>query len=138
MKCLQQNQVAILRRLASIDRHQNQPHVLSVLNPTTDAKEHDRMSITSAGTRGSGIDDLKLKRNKVFKQILNSHAKQFDGKKVMAYKPWKDALNREIDGHDLDANQKMDLLLMRTTGIAKDFVQHSRDAYLQDDPEQAL
>ena len=32
----------------------------------------------------------------------------------------------------------MDLLLMRTTGIAKDFVQHSRDAYLQDDPEQAL
>ena len=67
---------------------------------------------------------MKLKRNKAFKQILNSQAEQFDGKNVMGYKPWKDALNREIDGLDLDANQKMDLLLMRTTGIAKDFVQH--------------
>ena len=56
----------------------------------------------------------------------------------MGYKPWKDALNIEIDGLNLDANQRMDMLLMRATGIAKDFVQHSRDAYLQDDPEQAL
>ena len=41
MRCLQQSQVAILRRLDSIDRHQNPPHVLSVLNPKTDAKEYD-------------------------------------------------------------------------------------------------
>ena len=56
----------------------------------------------------------------------------------MGYKSWKDALNREIDGLDLNVNQIMDLLLMRTTGIAKEFVQHSRDLYLQDEPEQAL
>ena len=61
VKCLQQNQVVIFHRLDSIDHHRHSPHVISVLNPTIDAKGDDRISITSAGTSSSGIDDLKLK-----------------------------------------------------------------------------
>ena len=56
----------------------------------------------------------------------------------MEYKPWREAIEREVDGLDLDSNQWMDLLLKRTSEIAREFIQHSRDAHLQENPKQAL
>ena len=79
-----------------------------------------------------------LKRNKAFKQILTSKATQFDGTNCLDYKPWKDALLREVAGLDPNAAQWLDLLEVRTTGTANRLIKDLRVIHLEASPEQAL
>lgn len=82
-------------------------------------QSEDRMRLVSTGSRRSSLDDTELKRNKTFKQILNSYPSPFDGMSTMEYRPWKVALHRDVDGLDLNANQRMDLLLQWTARTAR-------------------
>ena len=56
----------------------------------------------------------------------------------MEYKPWKVALEREIQGLQLDAYQKFDLLRARTAGEANDTIQPLLLVQQESSPERAL
>lgn len=68
-------------------------------------------------------DLLRIKVNKDFKQTLAAPATNFDGKSSLKYMPWKEALQREVEGLDLDAYQWLDLLRVRTSGKARTALQ---------------
>ena len=59
-----------------------------------------------------------MKVNKAFKGILMAQVPKFAGVRRLDYKPWKEALRRELKGLSLDANQTLDLLQIRTSGKA--------------------
>ena len=69
--------------------------------------------------QGGRNPDHQFKLNKAFKHILGAPATQFEGSNKIEYKPWKEALHREVDGLDLSAHQWLDLLRVRTTGDAQ-------------------
>ena len=75
-------------------------------------------------------NDTQSKRNKNFKQILASPGQTFNGEKPMEYKPWKDALQREVEGLAPTAAQWFDILQIRTSGEAYEMVQTTRVMYL--------
>ena len=60
--------------------------------------------------------DHQMKINKAFKQLLASRATIFDGKDCTKYKPWKEAISREVEGMQLSHGQWLDLLRARTSG----------------------
>ena len=79
-----------------------------------------------------------IRISKAFGRIMASPAKKFDGKEAQEYKPWKDALHREVAGVELTPSQWMDLVEKRTSGDAYAVVQHTRVIYLETDPTFAL
>ena len=56
----------------------------------------------------------------------------------MEYKPWKEALLREVSGLDLDASQWLELLNKRTSGDANQLMKDLRVLELESSPEHAL
>ena len=79
-----------------------------------------------------------MKRNKAFKVLLIAPATKFDGPSRLKFKPWREALNREVKILDLEADQLVDLLQARTSGQAHTALQPSLIIQLESTAEDAL
>ena len=70
-------------------------------------------------------NDAQMKQNKAFKQLLGAPATKLDGSNRLKLKPWREALNREVKGLDLEADHWLDLLQTRTSGQDHTALQHT-------------
>ena len=56
----------------------------------------------------------------------------------MDYKPWKDAIEKEVEGLALTSAQWMDVLMVGTSDEAYEVVNRTRVLYLETSPDQAM
>ena len=69
------------------------------------------------------LTDAKIKVTKAFKQVVESKAaEKYDGKDLMKYTPWKIALKGEVVHLEIDSTQWLELLKLRTDGLARKVV----------------
>ena len=93
-------------------------HELSHTSRTNEAQGNVSPEASSRVTSPTIQADRQMKINKAFKQQLASRATVFDGSDCTKYKPWKDAIFREVEGMQLSHAQWLDLLRARTSGGA--------------------
>ena len=98
----------------------------------------EQTNISPDDTHSFHLANYRMKQNKAFRQILGAAATKYTGENKMEYKPWKEALERETQGLQLDAYQKLDLLKARTAGEAHDAIQPSLLVQQESSPDRAL
>ena len=119
--------------------HMSTPPFCASNRVSPDLEMNTQQPVVDVQTRGqTGYNDALSRQNKMFKSIMSTPGKVFSGTDPQEYKPWKEALQRELAGLAISPAQWMDLLLVRTSQEARTVVQHTRVLYLETGPEVAL
>ena len=81
---------------------------------------------------------LRWKQEKAFQHRLTAKGIKYDGSSRVNYRPWKETLEREVQGLQLETFQWLDLLEARTDGISLDAIKENRIMAIENSPEYAL
>ena len=98
--------------------------MLSAVKETHSQQQHQAGELAAASNAHQQATH-KLRTNKAFTSILTTASTKFDGENLLRYKPWRDALVREMEGLQLTDAQWLDLLRARTSGGALDALEPS-------------
>ena len=83
-------------------------------------------------------EHFRWKHEKAFQQKLNAKAIKYNGLRKVGYRPWKEALEREVRELHLDAFQMLQLLEARTEGDALKVIENNRIMTIESSPEYAI